>query len=590
MSVYSRPVESRQTALPEGPGASGRLLFAVALLAGALLRLVQLGVPDLFGPDEGPWVVGARNLVEGGFQQFLGLSRTPLGPPSGTPIFFPALLSLAVRIFGAEEWAIRLPSVFAGLVGAFVLERIVRRSYGQPAGHLAGAFAALFPPLVSSSRAASAEPALVALGLGGIIFGLRAFEEDSPWDGAVAGALFGLGFLSKGHAVGLFLAPLVLALLARPRILSLGRSRLSLAALGGTFLAVGGSHLLLIATLRPAAFSFQLRSAFGAAGNWMRGPMEPTAYGADLRTLVGTLFLFLPLAGVGIAFLFRQIGEEEAASGATTGERRLSHTILWTVYGAELLIAVAVSGTLQLSSTLVMPAMAAFVGFGAAALLSPSESPGRRRAEIAAAISSGLFVLAAAAYLMAFPNDPLFGGRQAPLSSGAVLASIAGAALGAVFLLSRRPGSLMSGRLALAVLSALLVAAGIESAGFIRRDLLTHRIGIRETADQISPLVARRRPGDLSFLAPDADALAFHLFRRGRTWEGVGDPAEAGAGSPAFWVMREAGPIGPGLPPRQVREWLETATDEVSAQVEARAGRKLGFRVFVSRGTARPPS
>ncbi len=583
-------MESRQSALPEGPGASGRLLFATALLAGALLRLVQLGVPDLFGPDEGPWVVGARNLVEGGFEQFLGLSRTPLGPPSGTPVFFPALLSLVVRVFGAEEWAIRLPSVFAGLVGAFVLERIVRRSYGQPAGHLAGAFAALFPPLVSSSRAASAEPALVALGLGGIIFGLRAFEEDSPWEGALAGAFFGLGFLSKGHAVGLFLAPLVLALLARRRVLSLGRSRLTAALLAGTFLAVGGSHLLLIAALRPAAFSFQFRSAFGAAGDWTRGALEPTAFGADLRTLVGTLFLFLPLAGVGIAYLSRQIGEEESASGATTGERRLSHTILWVVYGVELLVAVAVSGTLQLSSTLVMPAMAAFVGFGSAALLSPSESPGQRRAEIVAALSSGLLVLVAAAYLMAFPNDPLFGGRQAPLSSGAVLASIAATAAGAVFLLSRRSGSLLSGRLALAVLSVLLVAAGVESAGFIRRDLLTHRIGIRETADQIAPLVARRRPGDLSFVAPDPDALAFHLFRRGRTWVGIEDPAQASADSPVFWVTQGAGPIGLATPPRRVRDWLESATDEVSPQVEARAGRKLGFRVFVSRGTLPPPS
>jgi 4-amino-4-deoxy-L-arabinose transferase-like glycosyltransferase len=583
-------VDSRQSALPEGPGASGRLLFALALLAGALLRLVQLGVPDLFGPDEGPWAVGARNLVEGGFEQFLALSRAPFGSPSGTPVFFPALLSLVVRVFGAEEWAIRLPSVFAGLVGAFVLERIVRRSYGQPAGHLAGAFAALLPPLVSASRAASAEPALVALGLGGIIFGLRAFEEDSPLDGAVAGALFGLGFLTKGHAVGLFLAPLAVALFARPRVLSLGRSRASLAALAGTFLAVGGSHLGLIAALRPAAFSFQFRSAFGAAGDWTRGSLEPTAFGTDLRTLVGTLFLFLPLAGVGIAYLFRGVGEEEAASGATTGERRLSHTLLWAAYGTELVIAVAASGTLQLSTTLVMPAMAAFAGFGSAALLSPPENPGRRRAEIGAAISAGLVVLAAAAYLMAFPNDPLFGGRQAPLSSGAVLASIAATAAGAVFLLSRRAGSRLSGRLALAALSALLVAAGVESAGFIRRDLLTHRVGIREIANQIAPLVARRSPGELSFVAPDPDALAFHLFRRGRTWAGIEGLAQAAEGSPAFWVTRGAGPVGSGMPPRLVHDWLESATDEVTAQVEARAGRRLGLRVFVSRGPSPPPS
>ncbi|MCK7478707.1 MAG: glycosyltransferase family 39 protein [Candidatus Moduliflexus flocculans] len=114
------------------------------------------------------------------------------------PVFFPALLALMVKTFGAYEWAIRLPSVFAGLVAAFVLERIVRRGYGQPAGHIAGAFAALAPPLVLASRAATVEPTLALLGLGGIIFGLRAFEEDSPGEAPLSGILFGLGFLDEG--------------------------------------------------------------------------------------------------------------------------------------------------------------------------------------------------------------------------------------------------------------------------------------------------------------------------------------------------------------------------------------------------------
>ena len=158
----------------------GFLLACGLVLAGLLLRLVQLGSPDLLGPEEGPWAVGARNIVEGGIAQLLALSSTPLGEPTGIPIFFPALLAAAVKTFGAYEWAIRLPSVFFGLVAAFVLERIVRRGFGQPAGHIAGAFAALASPLVLSSRTATVEPTLTLLGLGGIIFGLRAFAEDSP--------------------------------------------------------------------------------------------------------------------------------------------------------------------------------------------------------------------------------------------------------------------------------------------------------------------------------------------------------------------------------------------------------------------------
>ena len=83
-AVYSAAVTS-VTEMADDPGASGRLLFVLALFTGLLLRLVQLGSPDLFGPDEGAWAVGARNIVEGGLGQLLALSTTPLGEASGTP-------------------------------------------------------------------------------------------------------------------------------------------------------------------------------------------------------------------------------------------------------------------------------------------------------------------------------------------------------------------------------------------------------------------------------------------------------------------------------------------------------------------------
>src|SRR5664279_3009234 len=106
-SVYSSAVTSGSRS--DDPVASGRVLFAAALAAGALLRLVLLGQPDLFGADEGRWAIGAQNLVAGGTSQLLGLSATPLGPSGGTPILFPWVLSVMVRVFGPEEWAVRLP-------------------------------------------------------------------------------------------------------------------------------------------------------------------------------------------------------------------------------------------------------------------------------------------------------------------------------------------------------------------------------------------------------------------------------------------------------------------------------------------------
>jgi 4-amino-4-deoxy-L-arabinose transferase-like glycosyltransferase len=594
-SVYFRSVTDAGRA-SDDPEASGRVLFAVALLAGSLLRLILLGNPDLFGADEGVWAVGARNLVEGGFPQLVGLSATPLGEPSGTPVLFPGLLSVMVRIFGPQEWAVRLPSAVAGLVGAFLLERIIRRGWGQPAGHLAGAFAALFPPLVAASRAATVEPTLVALGLSGIIFGLRAFEEDVPWEGALAGAFFGLGFLAKGYAVGLFLLPLLAALAARPRLFGLGRTRRSLFCLLAVFLVVGGSHLLLVAFFDPKAFGFLLATAFGASEAAARTAAGPTAFAADLKTIVSTLFFFLPLVGAGVAFLSRDVGEAEIASGGTGGPRRLAHGALWGAYAVELLVLVALAGKLKLSSIPVMPALAAFAGLGGTVLLSPALEGRRMRREAAAAIVSGALVLVAAVFLMAAPTDPLFGGKDSPMGATAALAAIAVAAAGSAliaarvgskFILARVSSARFLGRAATLFLTALLTGGGIEAARQIRHDLLTHRTGARETAQQIAPDVAPLSPAALAFRSPEPEALEFILFRTGRSWNGVptGEALaeEAQRQNVRCWSFRAPAPPGPWAPPADVREWLVRNAREITADVDARAGRTTGLRVFVPR-------
>ncbi len=565
----------------EGGEAAGRLLFAVALLAGLVLRVVQLAVPDLFGFEEGRWAVGARNLVEGGFDQLVALSATPLGEPAGTPVLFPAMLSVMVQMFGSEEWAIRLPSVFAGLMGAFLLERVVRRGYGQPAGHLAGAFAALFPPLVSASRAATVEPTLVALGLAGIIFGLRAFEEDLPGEAYLAGLFFGLGFLAKGYAVGLFLLPLLVALAARPRLFALGRTKTSLARLLLVFAAVGGAHLLLVAVARPSQFPFALASAFGASEPQVALLSQPTAFGADLKTLVKTLFIFLPLVGVGVAFLFRKLSEAEIEGGATSGERRLHHGALWGVYAIELLVVIVVAGKLKLSSIPVMPALAALAGLGGAALLVPR--PARVRMERLAAIFAGAFLLTVAAFLVSVPDDPLFGGRASPVSAGAALTAIAGTALGAALFLSGDPASKRRRQLATLFLSSLLVSGGLEAVRNVRLDLRLHRTGARELAEQIAPALAPLAPATFAFRSPEPEALAFRLFRTGRSWSGVATSELLVGEAPRMkaWAYRAGEPIGPYAPTKEIRSWLEANAVDISSDVAARAGRPTGLIVFL---------
>jgi 4-amino-4-deoxy-L-arabinose transferase-like glycosyltransferase len=511
----------------EDPEASGRLLFAAALAAGALLRLILLGHPDLFAADEGRWAVGARNVLEGG-AQVLAPSATPLGDPSGTPILFPWVLSGMVRVFGAEEWAVRLPSAFLGLLAAVVVERIVRRGWGQPAGHLAGAFVALFPPLVAASRVATVEPALVTLGLAGIIFGLRAFEEDIPWEGALAGVFFGLGFLAKGYAVGLFLLPLVLALAARPRLFVLGRTKRSLLLLFAAFVAVGGSHLLAVFLLRRETFAFQLATAFGASEAAARAAALPTAFSADLISILRPVFWFLPVTILGIAFLGRDVGEDEIASGATGSDRRLAHGLLWGAYFVELVVIVVVAGRYRLSSIPVMPAVATLTGLGATAIV----------------------------------------------------------------VSARARTSLATQRVAAGAMGALLVLGGVEAARRIRHDLLTHRTGARELAAQIAPAVAPLAPRALAFRAPEPDAIAFHLFRTGLAWDGTETPASLeteARDSVRCWAWRSSD-AAPAAPSAEARAWLAAHARDVTEDVNARAGHATGLTAFVPFPSAPAPA
>ncbi len=471
--------------------------------------------------------MGARNVLEGG-AQVLAPSTTPLGDPSGTPILFPWLLSGMVRVFGAEEWAVRLPSAVLGLVAAFVVERIVRRGWGQPAGHLAGAFVALFPPLVAASRVATVEPALVTLGLAGIIFGLRAFEEDVPWEGAIAGAFFGLGFLAKGYAVGLFLLPLLVALAARPRLFALGRTKRSLLFLVAAFVAVGGSHLLAVFLLRRETFAFQLATAFGASEAAARTAALPTAFSADLISILRPVFWFLPVTVLGVGFLWRDVGEDEIASGATGGDRRLAHGLLWGAYFVELVVVVVVAGRYRLSSIPVLPAVATLTGLGATA----------------------------------------------------------------VVVSARARTSLTTQRVAAGTMGALLVLGGVEAARRIRHDLLTHQTGARELAEQIAPSVASLSPRAIAFRAPEPDAVAFHLFRTGLSWNGAETPASLEAearGTVKCWAWRAA-EAPPDAPAPDAKAWLLAHARDVSQDVNARAGRATGLAVFVPETAAPAPA
>lgn len=152
-------------------------------------------------------------------------------------------------------------------------------------------------------------------------------------------------------------------------------------------------------------------------------------------------------------------------------------------------------------------------------------------------------------------------------------------------LAARERTSPVPARIVKGLLFALLAWGGLEAARQTRHDLLTHRTGARELADQLAPVLARVPPRTPAFRSDEPEGLEFRLFRTGLSWDGVSAAAlaaEAGGGGGheeriQCWAYRESAAV----PPADVRAWLKEHAREITADVNARAERTTGLRAFV---------
>lgn len=183
---------------------------------------------------------------------------------------------------------------------------------------------------------------------------------------------------------------------------------------------------------------------------------------------------------------------------------------LWCAYGVELVVLVAVAGSLELSSTPVLPALSALAGLGGAALLTRPRSPRQVRFETIATVASGAAVLVLAILLVWTAREPLFnGGRAATFTAAGALAAIALSTAGAAWLVSGDAERRFGRRAGLVFLSVLLVSEGLAAARAIRHDLLAHRTGVRALSDQVAP--------ELLPLSPASSPSARPSRRRSRS-------------------------------------------------------------------------
>jgi 4-amino-4-deoxy-L-arabinose transferase-like glycosyltransferase len=161
-------------------------------------------------------------------------------------------MALSVRIFGLSSFAILLPQALMGVGTVGVLYASVRRRFSAPAGLLAGAVLALTPVATLMFRFNNPDALLMLVLTGAAYAVLRATENGRTRWLLLAGALVGLGFLTKQLQAVLVLPTFGVAyLVAGPK--SAGKRILDLMAAFAAMIVAAGWWIAIV-ELVPAQY------------------------------------------------------------------------------------------------------------------------------------------------------------------------------------------------------------------------------------------------------------------------------------------------------------------------------------------------
>ena len=161
------------------------------------------------------------------------------------------VMGLSVRLFGLSSWSILVPQALMGVATVGVLYATVRRSFGAPAGLLAGAVMALTPVATLMFRFNNPDALLVLLLTGAAYALVRAIEKAGTGWLVLAGALVGFAFLAKMLQALLVVPGFALVYLAcAPTSI---RRRLGQLVLAGVAMVASAGWWVAIVELLPAS-------------------------------------------------------------------------------------------------------------------------------------------------------------------------------------------------------------------------------------------------------------------------------------------------------------------------------------------------
>ena len=160
-------------------------------------------------------------------------------------------MELSARIFGVNYWSLLVPQALAGVATVGVLYATVRRWFGPAAAVIAGAVMALAPVATLIFRFNDPDAFITLTAVLAAYAVTRALESGSTRWLALAGLVFGLGFLGKMLAGFLALPAMALAyLVCGPH--GVGKRIWQLLVGGGAMLATAGWWVTIV-LLTPAA-------------------------------------------------------------------------------------------------------------------------------------------------------------------------------------------------------------------------------------------------------------------------------------------------------------------------------------------------
>lgn len=209
-------LERRARELPQRHGRATLAILAVIVLVGFGLRLDRVANPlDHPGDDAHAYFSLSKSLYEDGSYGSSTFENPDDWSP-GAPLLYAGVYYVTG---GVHDGAARLLVALLGTAAILVVYLLGKRISCRPAGLLAAAGVAIYPPFIHTNGALLSEPpALFTLPAAVLAF-LWARDRDGPWAWMPAGLLFGLTALLRPEYLFVGLVFLALALL------SVGRER-----------------------------------------------------------------------------------------------------------------------------------------------------------------------------------------------------------------------------------------------------------------------------------------------------------------------------------------------------------------------------